>query len=96
MLIRFLARGGGAAGPPKLNRHRRRSACRGSCDRLADQPWRHFGLPAVVRARKRLFSSWKPVWHSTECGRNTAAPGKRCSSPGLGLGDSPRSDLEPY
>ena len=31
------------------------------------------------------------------CGRSTGAgPGKRCSSPGLVLGDSPRSDLEPY
>ena len=41
--------------PLKLDRHRRRSICRESSDRMADQPWRHFGLPAVVRATKRCF-----------------------------------------
>ena len=38
MHIRFLAHGTGSTNPLKLDRHRRRSACRGSSDRMADEP----------------------------------------------------------
>ena len=58
--------------PLKLDRYRRRSACRESSDRMAEQPWRHFGLPAVVRPTKRCF-----VLEAGESGIPRSADGTR-------------------